>query len=92
MAFSFSKIITYLLTVTCSYLLLHGPNSQAAWKLINIHLAYLSFCGLRIGRLQQTKGEGHLIGCFMNEPRRYQTYTIRQLDLTPKSWNELLRR
>jgi len=29
-----------------------------------------------IGRLQQTKGEGRLIGCFMNEPRRYQTYTI----------------
>jgi len=26
----------------------------------------------------------------MNEPRRNQTYTIRQLDLMAKSWNELL--
>jgi len=40
----------------------------------------LSFGGLHIGRLQQTKGEGRLIG-FMNEPRRYQTFTITQLDL-----------
>jgi len=49
-----------------------------------------SFGGLYIGRLQQTKGEGRLIG-FMNEPRRYQTFTITQQDLMPKSWNELLR-
>jgi len=42
-----------------------------------------------IGWLQQTKGEGRLIGCFMNEPRHYQAY--RQLDLMPKYWNKLLR-
>jgi len=52
---------------------------------------YLSFGCLLIGRLQQTKGEGRLIGCFMNELRRCQTYTIRQLDLMPKYWNQLLR-
>ena len=39
-----------------------------------------------LSRLQR-----RLIDCFMNEPRRYQTYTIRQLVLMPKSWNELLR-
>jgi len=38
-----------------------------------------SFGCLLIGWLQQTNGEGRLIGCFMNEPCRYQTYTIRQL-------------
>jgi len=47
---------------------------------------YLSFGCLLIGRLHQTKGEGRLIGCFMNEPRPYQAYTIRQLDLMPKSY------
>jgi len=35
--------------------------------------SYTSFGCVLIGRLQQTKGHDRLLGCFMNEPRRYDT-------------------
>jgi len=35
---------------------------------LNIHMQALAPL---IGQQQQTKGEGHLIGCFMNEPHCY---------------------